>query len=73
MEAYFRQMIQDIILPDQTVEIDQQWTGIMAFGPDKLPLIKVLSPHMVMGVRLGGMGVAIGSVLGQRLASMLLV
>ena len=66
------QMIEEIILPGKTVKIDQQWAGIMAFGPDKQPLVQALSPHIVMGVRLGGMGVAIGSMLGQQLANMLL-
>ncbi|MEC7753990.1 FAD-dependent oxidoreductase [uncultured Roseivirga sp.] len=60
--------LQELILPDTRVEIDRVWTGIMAFGPNKKPIVERVSPRITMGVRLGGMGVAIGSKIGQQLA-----
>lgn len=61
-----------VILPKTSHEIDYTWAGIMAFGPDKQPLVKKYSKNIFLGVRLGGMGIAIGSRLGERLAKMML-
>ncbi len=52
------------------VKIDYQWSGILAGGKDKTPIIKQISPNVFCGVRLGGMGVAIGSLLGKELAGL---
>lgn len=57
-----------IILPQTPFEIDYAWTGIMAFGDTKYPIIKRVSEHVYAGVRMGGMGVAIGSEVGEVLA-----
>jgi gamma-glutamylputrescine oxidase len=64
--------LQTIILPDATVEIDDWWTGIMAFGDSKFPLLLKQSDRIFLGVRMGGMGVAIGSEIGEQLATMLM-
>ena len=40
----------------------------MGIGKIKLPLIKVFSDQLYCGIRLGGMGVAIGNLLGKKLA-----
>ncbi len=64
--------LQTIILPNTPFEVEDQWTGIMGFGEDKRPILKTISPHIFSGVRLGGMGVAIGSILGTDLADMIL-
>ena len=60
-----------MILPDTHYEIDYAWTGIMAFGSDKFPLVMPHSRNIFLGVRMGGMGVAMGSEVGERLAGMM--
>lgn len=60
-----------IILPGQPFEIEHWWTGIMAFGKTKFPIIKKHSGHIYMAVRMGGMGVAIGSEAGEQLARLI--
>lgn len=64
--------IQTIILPDQPFEIIDEWTGIMAFGKNKSPIIKKHNEGWYMGVKLAGMGVAIGSQVGEEIAQMIL-
>ena len=64
------QKLRHLILPGYEVAIDQCWTGIMAFGQQKKPIVQVISPRIFAGVRLGGMGVAIGSKLGEMLAEL---
>lgn len=78
-EFHFNPKIQDdlasklktVILPDTPFEIEDWWTGIMAFGDTKFPILRKHSPRVYIGVRMGGMGVAIGSQIGERLANMM--
>lgn len=65
-------LLQEIILPGNPVGIARRWSGIMGVGPQKKPIVERLSPHVCCGVRLGGMGVAIGSHVGARLARLAL-
>lgn len=64
--------LQNIILPNQPFEVEDWWTGIMAFGQTKTPLLVRQSSRIYIGVRMGGMGVAIGSRVGAQLAQMVL-
>ncbi|MEZ4978945.1 MAG: FAD-dependent oxidoreductase [Chitinophagales bacterium] len=64
--------LKTLICPKHEVKIAMRWTGIMAFGRNKLPFVERLSQGLWAGVRLGGMGVAIGSKLGEILSSKLL-
>ncbi|MFY0606022.1 MAG: FAD-binding oxidoreductase [Cyclobacteriaceae bacterium] len=64
--------LQEIILPNQRFEIKQTWSGIMAFGADKSPIVKKISDRSYLGVRLGGMGVALGSMVGEELSDLIL-
>jgi glycine/D-amino acid oxidase-like deaminating enzyme len=64
--------LNSLILPGRKVTIAQRWAGIMAFGKDKFPLIKKYSDNIFMAVRMGGMGIAIGSRAGEMLADLIL-
>lgn len=61
--------LKEIICPNHEIKIAMRWTGIMAFGKNKLPFVERISERLWAGVRLGGMGVAIGSKLGELLSS----
>lgn len=64
--------LENLILPGQSFEVDHVWSGIMAFGPNKKPILQRQSERVCVGVRLGGMGVAIGSKIGLELADLML-
>jgi gamma-glutamylputrescine oxidase len=64
--------LHNIILPAHSFTITDRWTGIMAFGDTRRPLIQKYSPNIALGVRMGGMGIAIGSTVGKQLANLLL-
>ncbi|MGI9546490.1 MAG: NAD(P)/FAD-dependent oxidoreductase [Flavobacteriaceae bacterium] len=70
IKAYLTSLLDEVILPETTFEIDQWWSGIMGVGHKKRPIVKTVSPRVSCGVRLGGMGVAIGSAVGQELADL---
>ena len=61
-----------LILPKNTHwEVEHRWAGIMAFGKEKLPIIKDMGNGLVVGARMNGMGVAIGTEVGEKLADFL--
>ena len=64
-------LLKTIILPETNFEIDHRWSGIMGVGQQKKAIVKQLSNHVYCGVRLGGMGIAIGSSIGEELAQLL--
>lgn len=65
------QKLQKIILPAIAYEIDMRWSGIMAFGNTKKPIVKSFSPRVFGAFRMGGMGVAAGSEAAKQLARMI--
>lgn len=65
------ELLENIILPNQDFEIAHRWSGIMGVGNQKKAIVKQISNNVFCGVRLGGMGVAIGSLVGKELADLL--
>jgi glycine/D-amino acid oxidase-like deaminating enzyme len=63
-------LLKKVILPEQDVRIEHRWSGIMGIGNSKNPIVTQLSENVYCGVRLGGMGVAIGSLIGTELADL---
>src|SRR6187402_2845683 len=64
-------LLKKVILPNQDVRIEHRWSGIMGLGNSKKPIVSQLSENVYCGVRLGGMGVAIGSLIGTELADLI--
>ncbi|HSI70468.1 MAG TPA: FAD-dependent oxidoreductase [Gillisia sp.] len=63
-------LLKNTILPKTEFEIDHRWTGIMGVGNTKKPIVKQTAENIYCGVRLGGMGVAIGSLVGKELGGL---
>ncbi|PSL47667.1 glycine/D-amino acid oxidase-like deaminating enzyme [Chitinophaga niastensis] len=63
-------LLHTLILPGKAVIVADRWTGIMAFGKTKQPIVRSHTKNIILGVRMGGMGVAIGSMIGEKLAIM---
>jgi len=64
-------LLESYILPSSAFTIEHHWAGTMGVGKTKSPIVKQLDKHSYCGVRLGGMGVAIGTLVGQELAEMM--
>ncbi|WP_029036428.1 NAD(P)/FAD-dependent oxidoreductase [Salinimicrobium xinjiangense] len=64
-------LLKNVILPNTPFKIERRWSGIMGMGEQKKPVIKQVSNNVFCGVRLGGMGVAIGSLVGKELADLI--
>ena len=63
----------EVILPhfQNQYTIEYRWAGIMAFGKEKMPIVKQLSDSVFCAVRMSGMGVALAPVVAQRVTSMM--
>ncbi|MEN7546775.1 FAD-dependent oxidoreductase [Rapidithrix thailandica] len=64
-------LLTEVLLPNTPFSIEHEWAGVMAFGKTKQPVLCQHSARVFLGLRLGGMGVAIGMELGERLAELL--
>ena len=71
LESQLKEDLKSFIAPERPLEIDYAWSGIMAFGEGKAPLLLHPSSRVHAAVRLGGMGVALGTGLGKELAQRL--
>ena len=64
--------LKNVILPGQSYSIEQRWSGIMCMGSKRTPIVEALSKTIFCAVRLSGMGVAIGSQVGEEAADLVL-
>jgi len=71
VENKLRELLKSVILSNTDFEIDYSWSGIMGVGQQKKPILKQISGNVFCGVRLGGMGIAIGSTIGKKLANLI--
>jgi glycine/D-amino acid oxidase-like deaminating enzyme len=63
-------LLKSTIIPQCKYNIDYSWAGIMGVGDTKTPIIRKQSDNIAFGVRMGGMGVAIGSLVGKELTKL---
>jgi gamma-glutamylputrescine oxidase len=66
LDALLRQMI----LPYTDYSIDMRWSGIMGLGAEKTSIVKAISNNIFCAVRMGGMGISIGSLIGEEVAEL---
>jgi glycine/D-amino acid oxidase-like deaminating enzyme len=69
---YLKSLVEELFHLDQPYQFDYNWSGILGVGNSKSPIAKRLNQNLVVGVRLGGMGVALSSKIGMDLADLIL-
>lgn len=69
--ANLEEKLQTLILPNTPYEIEMAWAGIMAYTPNREPIVEMCSSNIALGVALNGMGVAIGTLVGEQIAHLL--
>jgi glycine/D-amino acid oxidase-like deaminating enzyme len=63
--------LKETIIPGSDYTIEQRWSGTMAVGKEKKPIIKKINDHLFCAVRMSGMGVALAPQVGKTVASMM--
>jgi gamma-glutamylputrescine oxidase len=71
IQNQLEKILKETILPNTNFEIEHRWSGIMGVGNQKKAIVKQVSENAFCGVRLGGMGIAIGSLIGKELAELI--
>lgn len=71
LQNYLENFLKTVILPNQNPKIEMRWSGIMAVGNEKSPIVKQLSERQFCAVRLSGMGVALAPEIGENIAEMI--
>lgn len=71
IQKHLENLINQVVLPNTPYEIDMRWSGIMGLGNSKKVILESTSERISVGVRLGGMGVAIGSDVGNKVANLI--
>lgn len=64
------ELLRTMILPGTDFTIEQRWSGIMGVGNRKSSIVQAVRPNVFCAVRMGGMGVAIGSLVGEEAAEL---
>jgi gamma-glutamylputrescine oxidase len=59
------------LLPNNSFSITDRWSGIMAMGSEKLPIVKAIDQQVFCCVRMNGMGVAIAPVVAEKVACLI--
>jgi len=69
LESY----LDEVVLPSfkGQYSIDGRWSGIMAMGGEKMPIMKKLEDRIYCAVRMSGMGVALAPVLAKQVTDMM--
>jgi len=65
-----KEILSEVILPNTAHEVDYHWAGVMGVGDKKEPIIKEVDNNVYCAIRLGGMGVALGTGVGKTVAGM---
>lgn len=69
--SQLKQYLSNCILPNTHYEIDQIWSGIMAFNESKIPFSEIIKSNLSSSVAMNGMGVALAPYLSKELAEKL--
>lgn len=70
LQDHLEKFLKEIILPDNNFKITLRWSGIMAMGEEKSPIVKQISERQFCAVRLSGMGVALAPKIGEIVGEM---
>jgi glycine/D-amino acid oxidase-like deaminating enzyme len=70
LEEYLR----NIILPkyNDDYNIDHRWSGIMGMGSEKMPVVEQVLTNVFCAIGMGGMGVAVAPVIGEKVEKLMM-
>ena len=71
LQHHLETFLKEVVLPDYEFKIALRWSGIMAMGTEKTPIVKQVSEKQFCAVRLSGMGVALAPKIGELVTEMI--
>lgn len=70
IQSQLERHLYELIVPRQRPQIAMRWSGIMAFGKTKRPIVTRVSPSVFGAFRMGGMGVALAAQVARELVQL---
>lgn len=73
IQSELERYLAEVILPryKNQYQVDYRWSGIMAMGSGKMPIIQQIQPNVFCAVRMSGMGVALAPIVGRMISNMI--
>jgi glycine/D-amino acid oxidase-like deaminating enzyme len=71
IQQELEKFLKEIIIPHTNFNISLRWSGTMAMGKEKKPIVKKINDRVYCAVRMGGMGVALAPHLGKTIAGLM--
>ncbi|HJW08834.1 MAG TPA: FAD-dependent oxidoreductase [Holophagaceae bacterium] len=70
IQGRLEQLLRDTLMPGKAPAIEHRWAGTMGFSADRLPIVKRVSGRVSVAFGCNGMGVALGSLIAQEAAAL---
>ncbi len=71
VQQELEKFLKEIILPGIPYRVSLRWSGTMAVGKEKKPIVLKINDRIFCAVRMSGMGVALAPQLGKQVAGMM--
>lgn len=71
VQQELERFLTDIILPGTAFRVDLRWSGTMAVGKEKKPIIQKINERVYCAVRMSGMGVALAPQVAKEVAGIM--
>ena len=71
IQQELEKFMKEIILPGISYQVSHRWSGTMAVGKEKKPIIQKINERVFCAVRMSGMGVALAPQLAKQVAGMM--
>ena len=72
VQQRLEELLRNVVIPGEDYKIAQRWSGIMGVGGEKATILKQVAPNIYCAVRMGGMGVALGTLSGKEAAEIVM-
>ena len=72
IQSHLDEILHTFILPGKNAQIEMRWAGVMGIGEKKSPFLQKTEDGIFVAIRMGGMGVALGTLIGQELAALVI-
>ena len=71
IQIELKRFVSTHLLPSTPFNITHQWSGIMGFTKDKLPVVQAVEENIYVAVACNGMGVALSPIIAEQVAALM--
>ena len=64
-------MLSTILNINHPPKVEMRWSGVMAFGKNKLPIVRLQDDGLLIAIKMSGMGIALAGQIGEEVADIM--